>query len=53
MKDIDGNGYYDINDFLNMKNDEILETNKGKKFDIILMNPPYTDDELKKSKRKL
>ena len=51
MKDIDGNGYYDVNDFLNMKNEEILEMNndhfhgssmnKGKKFDIILMNPPY------------
>ena len=27
--------------FLNMKNDEILEMNNGKKFDIILMNPPY------------
>ena len=24
-----------------MKNEEILEMNKGKKFDIILMNPPY------------
>ena len=51
MKDIDGNGYYDVNDFLNMKNEEILEMNNdhfhgssmnnGKKFDIILMNPPY------------
>ena len=25
-----------------MKNEEILEMNKGKKFDIILMNPPYS-----------
>lgn len=41
IKDIDSNGYYDVNDFLNMKNEEILEMNKGKKFDIILMNPPY------------
>lgn len=23
IKDIDGNGYYDVNDFLNMKNEEI------------------------------
>ena len=38
----DGNGYYDINDFLNMKNEEILEMNNGKKFDIILSNPPYS-----------
>ena len=41
IKDIDSNGYYDVNDFLNMKNEEILEMNNGKKFDIILMNPPY------------
>ena len=41
IKDTDGNGYYDVNDFLNMKNEEILEMNKGKKFDIVLMNPPY------------
>lgn len=41
IKDIDSNGYYDVNDFLNMKNEEILEMNKGKKFDIILSNPPY------------
>ena len=41
IKDIDSNGYYDVNDFLNMKNEEILEMNKGNKFDIILMNPPY------------
>ena len=25
----------------NMKNEEILKENKGKKFDIVLMNPPY------------
>lgn len=43
MKDIDGNGYYDINDFLNMKNEEILKENNGKKFDIILMNQPYAN----------
>ena len=27
-----------------MKNEEILEINNGKKFDIILMNPPYDKD---------
>lgn len=43
IKDTDGNGYYDVNDFLNMKNEEILEMNKGKKFDIILSNPPYNN----------
>ncbi len=31
-------------DFLNMKNEEILDMNNGKKFDIILMNPPYSKD---------
>jgi hypothetical protein len=39
--DIDSNGKYDIADFLTMKNEEILKMNKGKKFDICLMNPPY------------
>lgn len=29
--------------FLNMKNEEILEMNNGKKFDIILSNPPYNN----------
>jgi len=42
IKDVDGNGYYDVNDFLNMKNEEVLEMNNGKKFDIVLMNPPYS-----------
>lgn len=41
IEDVDGNGYYDVNDFLNMKNEEILKENGGKKFDIVLMNPPY------------
>lgn len=45
IKDTDGNGYYDVNDFLNMKNEEIVKMNKGKKFDIILMNPPYGSDK--------
>lgn len=36
-------GYYDVNDFLKMKNEEILKMNNGKKFDIVLMNPPYGD----------
>ena len=41
IDDVDGNGYYDVNDFLSMKNNEILDMNNGKKFDICLMNPPY------------
>lgn len=41
IKDTDSNGYYDVNDFLNMKNEEILEINNGKKFDILLSNPPF------------
>lgn len=40
-KDTNGNGKFDINDFLEMDNNEILRENKGKKFDIVLMNPPY------------
>ena len=42
IDDIDGNGYYDVKDFLNMKNEEILKENNGKRFDIVLMNPPYS-----------
>lgn len=40
--DLDDNGKYDIKDFLEMKNSELLKMNQGKKFDICLMNPPYT-----------
>lgn len=41
LEDIDGNGKYDINDFLKIENDKILDMNNGKKFDVVLMNPPY------------
>ena len=30
-----------VNDFLDMDNNDILKENSGKKFDIVLMNPPY------------
>ena len=43
IDDIDGNGYYDVKDFLHMKNEQILKENNGKKFDIILSNPPYSN----------
>ena len=33
-----------MNDFLKMNNDEILKENRGKKYDIVLMNPPYDRD---------
>ena len=33
----------DIEKFLDMKNEEIFKENNGKKFDIILSNPPYGD----------
>ena len=41
--DVDGNGQYDVKDFLElMKNKEELEKKTGvKRFDICLMNPPY------------
>lgn len=39
--DVDGNGYYDVNDFLKMDNKEILKENNNKRFDILLSNPPY------------
>jgi len=41
LEDIDNNGKYDINDFLKIENNEILDMNNGKKFDVVLMNPPY------------
>ena len=42
--DVDGNGQYDVKDFLElMKNKEELEKKTGvKRFDICLMNPPYS-----------
>lgn len=30
-----------VNDFLDMDNKEVLKENGGKKFDVVLMNPPY------------
>jgi len=41
IRDVDGNGYYDINDFLEMNNKDILNMNDNKKWDLVLMNPPY------------
>ena len=41
IDDHDGNGKYDVNDFLKMSNNDILKMNGGKKFDVVLMNPPY------------
>ena len=41
IEDIDGNGIYNVKDFLEMKNKDIIKMNQGKKFDVILSNPPY------------
>lgn len=41
INDVNGDGKYNVNDFLYMSNDKILEQNNGKKFDVVLMNPPY------------
>lgn len=41
IEDIDGNSKYDIKDFLSMSNSDIMKKNGGKKFDVVLMNPPY------------
>lgn len=41
IDDVNGDGKYDVNDFLSMSNEDILKENNGKKFDIVLMNPPY------------
>lgn len=42
INDINGDGKYNVNDFLEMDNKEILDQNGGKKFDIILGNPPWS-----------
>ena len=41
IEDADGNSKYDIKDFLSMSNSDIMKKNVGKKFDVVLMNPPY------------
>lgn len=41
IDDINGNNEYDIYDFKNMSNEDILKQNGSKKFDIILANPPW------------
>ena len=41
LDDYNGNGYYDIKDFLEAPNNKILEHNNMKKFDVVLANPPY------------
>lgn len=41
IQDLTGDNKKDIIDFLEMNNNDILEMNNGKKFDICLMNPPY------------
>ena len=41
IDDINGDGKYTVNDFLDMNNNDILKENGGKKFDVVLMNPPY------------
>lgn len=38
---MNGDGKYNVNDFLDMKNEDILKENGGKKFSILLSNPPY------------
>lgn len=39
--DVNGDGKYTVNDFLDMKNEDILKENGGKKFDI-----DFGDNEL-------
>lgn len=41
ITDVDGNGKYDVKDFLNLENSEIIDMNNKKKFDICIQNPPY------------
>ena len=41
LDDHNGNGYYDIKDFIEAPEKEILKFNDNMKFDVCLMNPPY------------
>ena len=41
INDNNDDGKYIVNDFLEIDNNEILNMNNGKKFDVVLMNPPY------------
>lgn len=41
LEDYNGNGIYDIKDFVEALNEKILKYNNMKKWDVCLMNPPY------------
>lgn len=41
LEDYNGNGIYDIKDFVEAPNEKILKYNKGMKFDCIVSNAPY------------
>lgn len=41
LEDYNGNGMYDIKDFVEAPNEKILKYNNMKKWDVCLMNPPY------------
>ena len=43
MEDYNGNGIYDIKDFVEAPNEKILKYNNMKKWDVCLMNPPYSN----------
>lgn len=47
IKDKNGNGTYDVRDFLDLNNEKIIELvgmPNGKKFDCIIQNPPFSGD---------
>lgn len=43
LEDYNGNGMYDIKDFVKAPNEKILKYNDMKKWDVCLMNPPYSN----------
>lgn len=43
LEDYNGNGIYDIKDFVEAPNEKILKYNNMKKWDVCLMNPPYSN----------
>lgn len=42
LKDYDNDKKINVKDFLKMTNEEVLKKNGGKKFDVVLQNPPYS-----------
>jgi len=43
IEDLNGDGKYNVRDFLEIKNEDLIKMNGGKKFGVILSNAPYAN----------